>query len=83
MPETPETAPGEPRRTYSPVVSQLLAVPALDPRDEWANYTALGLGPLHIPELIDLATDLSRLTGPDEGPRDTTPFHALHALGRA
>lgn len=49
----------------------------------WPNYREYGLGPEHIPALIQVATDHSLIHFPDDAdPRGWGPVHAWRALGQ-
>lgn len=67
---------------YSSPVSRLLSLGESRGFGEWPNYTDLGLGPEHVDELIEMATD-ERLNW--AGPASVevwAPVHAWRALGQ-
>jgi hypothetical protein len=49
----------------------------------WPDYRALGLGEEHIPQLIEIATNLTWINLPDDhDPLGWAPVHAWRALGQ-
>lgn len=68
---------------YLPPVDQLLTLGKPQTATEHRDYTALGLGSEHIPDLIRLATDEDLRWGEEaEGPATWGPIHAWYALGQ-
>jgi HEAT repeat protein len=66
--------------TYAPPLDQLLTLDRPD-IEEWVDYSKIGVGPEHIPELIRLATDSDLPLGGEEDPAIWGPIHAWRALG--
>jgi len=48
---------------------------------EWMDYGALGIGPAHETELIDIATDLELLDADENSLESWAPIHAIRSLG--
>lgn len=72
---------------YSPPVDQLLTYkePGIEKAEDWPDYSQLGLGSEHIPDLIRMATDQSLIEGEEEDEESVTwggPIHAWRALGQ-
>ncbi len=67
--------------TYPAPVDKLLTLGRPDV-SEWLDYSALGLGPEHVPDLIPLATDVELNRDPDERAEVWGPVHAWRALGQ-
>jgi len=69
--------------TYEPPVHQLLKLGR--PRENriaWADYTAFGIGPDHVPELIRLLQDEDLVYGDPNTPEVYAQVHAWRALGQ-
>jgi HEAT repeat protein len=50
---------------------------------EWADYRSLGIGPKHIPTLIEILTQIDTFWEDDEdSPESWAPLHAWRALGQ-
>ncbi len=69
---------------YQPPVERLLTYGASDriTPDEWPDYRELGMGPEHIPDLIQMATDEALNEADSESPEVWAPLHAWRALGQ-
>lgn len=67
-----------------PIVKLLeLGEPDYSREFTWPDYSSFGIGPVHIPALIRIATDEGLLRLPDESdPRSWGPVHAWRALGQ-
>jgi len=67
---------------YSNPVAKLLKLGEIDGFSEWLNYTEMGIGQEHIPELIRMATDddLNFFASTEQGA--WAPAHAWRALGQ-
>jgi SEC-C motif len=66
---------------YGAPVNQLLLLG--EPHDnEWIDYTALGLSPENIPDLIRMATDGQLHNPPQDSALVWAPVHAWRALGQ-
>ncbi len=67
---------------YGPPVSHLVQLG--DPRgdEEWSDYSAYGIGPEHVPELIRLAQDEELAWADPESPVVYGQVHAWRALGQ-
>lgn len=66
-------------------VTQLLTLgePKATRELAWSDYRELGIGPAHVPALIEIATDQDLLCLPDErDPHGWAPVHAWRALGQ-
>jgi hypothetical protein len=50
--------------------------------DDWPDYRELGIGPDHIAELIQMATDEALHEAAAESPKVWAPLHAWRALGQ-
>ncbi len=75
--------------TYTSPVNELLEIgePKSVNPETWPDYTELGIGPEHIPELIRMASDreLRDIEGEvyeDDDPDYWGPLHAIYALGQ-
>lgn len=69
-------------RDYPEPVSRLLTLGEIDWAAEWADYTALGIGPEHSPDLIQLALDEELYEGDWDMPEPWATVHAWRALGQ-
>jgi HEAT repeat protein len=69
-------------QTYLPPVSELLTLGACEVGGEWLDYTALGIGPEHIPELIRMAMDPELHEAYVEETGADAAIHAWRALGQ-
>lgn len=72
------------KKSYQPPVNKLLTCGLNDwiTPDKWPDYRALGIGPEHIPDLIQMATD-EELHGADAQSTEVwAPMHAWRALGQ-
>jgi Protein of unknown function (DUF1186) len=69
---------------YQPPVEGLLTYGESDrySPEEWLDYRQLGIGPEHIPELIQMATDEHLNTAAAENPEVWAPLHAWRALAQ-
>jgi len=69
---------------YQPPVEGLLTYGESDrfTPEEWPDYRELGIGPEHIPELIQMATDEQLNVAAAESPEVWAPLHAWRALGQ-
>ena len=69
---------------YQPPVEELLTYGESDriSPDDWPDYRALGIGPEHIPELIQMATDEHLNEAAAESTEVWAPLHAWRALGQ-
>jgi hypothetical protein len=68
--------------SYSSPVSELLTFGDCRDFREWPNYLDLGLGPEHVPELIEMATDEELNWADSESLEVWAPVHAWRALGQ-
>jgi len=68
---------------YDELVARLLALdePSLY-RDAWLDYSALGLGAEHVPDLIRMASDDALHTAASDNPLVWAPDQAWRALGQ-
>jgi len=72
------------KTSYQPPVDKLLTYGEsnLMTPDKWPDYQELGIGPEHIPDLIQMATD-EELNEADVESREVwAPTHAWRALGQ-
>ncbi len=71
-------------RRYQPPVERLLTYGESDriPPEEWPDYRELGIGPEHILELIQMATDEAFNMADSESAEVWAPLHAWRALGQ-
>lgn len=69
---------------YPPPVERLLTYGESEriPPDKWPDYREMGLGPEHIPELIQMATDEALYEADSESAQVWAPLHAWRALGQ-
>jgi len=69
---------------YQPLVERLLTYGESDriTPDHWPDYRELGIGPEHIPELIQMATDEELNVAAAESTEVWAPLHAWRALGQ-
>ncbi len=69
---------------YQPPVERLLTYGESDriTPDEWPDYRELGLGPEHVPDLIQMATDEALNEADAESTEVWAPLHAWRALGQ-
>jgi PBS lyase HEAT-like repeat len=69
---------------YQPPVERLLTFGESDriTPDEWPDYRELGIGPEHVPELIQMATDEALNEADSESTEVWAPVHAWRALGQ-
>jgi hypothetical protein len=69
---------------YQPPVERLLTFGESDriTPDEWPDYRELGIGPEHVPELIQMATDEALHEADSESTEVWAPLHAWRALGQ-
>jgi len=69
---------------YQPAVERLLTYGESDRirPDDWPDYRELGIGPEHIPELIQMATDEDLNLAAAESTEVWAPLHAWRALGQ-
>jgi PBS lyase HEAT-like repeat-containing protein len=69
---------------YQPPVERLLTYGESDriTPDDWPDYRELGIGPEHIPELIQMATDEELNVAAAESAEVWAPLHAWRALGQ-
>ncbi len=67
---------------YPEPVSRLLTLGVIEWQAEWDDYTALGIGPEHIPDLIRLAVDEELYEGDWDFPEPWATVHAWRALGQ-
>lgn len=65
---------------YEPPVSRLIDIGRPDTRREWDDYSAYGLGPEHIPELIRLLRDEDLAWADSDQPSVYAQVHAWRAL---
>src|SRR3954447_20881997 len=68
--------------SYSSPVSQLLTFGDIRELREWPNYLDLDLGPEHVPELIEMATDEELNWADSESLEVWAPIHAWRTLGQ-
>lgn len=68
--------------SYSFPVSRLLTFGDCRDFRGWPNYLDLGLGPEHVPELIEMATDEELNWADSESLEVWAPVHAWRALGQ-
>jgi hypothetical protein len=69
--------------TYPSPVDQLLTLGEPHTATDHQDYTVLGIGPEHVPDLIRLATDDDLRWGEEaEEPATWGPIHAWYALGQ-
>ena len=69
---------------YQPPVERLLTYGESDRirPDDWPDYPELGLGPEHVPDLIQMATDEALNEADAESTEVWAPLHAWRALGQ-
>jgi PBS lyase HEAT-like repeat len=69
---------------YQPPVERLLTYGKSEPitPDDWPDYRTLGIGPEHIPELIQMATDADLNLAAEDSTQVWAPLHAWRALGQ-
>lgn len=67
---------------YSSPVSRLLTFGDCREFEEWPNYLDLGLGPEHVDELIEMATDEELNWSDSDSLEVWAPVHAWRALGQ-
>lgn len=69
---------------YQPPVERLLTYGESDriTPDDWPDYRELGLGPEHVPDLIQMATDEALNEADAESTEVWAPLHAWRALGQ-
>ena len=69
---------------YQPPVERLLTYGESDriPPDEWPDYRESGIGPEHVSDLIQMATDEALNEADSESPEVWAPLHAWRALGQ-
>ena len=63
-------------------VRQLLTLGDLREEREWRDYTALGIGPEHLPDLCRMIEDDELNDAPWESPEVWAPAHAWRAVGQ-
>jgi hypothetical protein len=74
----------ESKTRYQPAVERLLTYgesERIGP-DDWPDYQELGIGPEHVPELIQMATDEALHEADSESTEVWAPLHAWRALGQ-
>jgi hypothetical protein len=67
---------------FAPAVAALLELGKIDPRAEWIDYRARGLGREHVPDLTRMLLDVELLETDVEQPASWGPIHAFRALGQ-
>jgi PBS lyase HEAT-like repeat-containing protein len=69
---------------YQPPVGRLLTYGESDRirLDDWPDYRELGIGPEHVPDLIQMATDEALNEADAESTEVWAPLHAWRALGQ-
>ena len=69
---------------YQPPVEELLTYGESDwiSPDDWPDYRELGIGPEHVPDLIQMATDEALNEADAESTEVWAPLHAWRALGQ-
>ncbi len=67
---------------YPEAVAHLLTLGEIEWHADWADYAALGIGPEHIPALIELAVDEDLYTDDWDFPEPWATVHAWRALGQ-
>lgn len=68
---------------YPPPLDRLPGLGGLYTRGrEWRDFTRMGIGPEHVPELIRMACDLELSHADQDDPRVYAPLHAWRALGQ-
>jgi hypothetical protein len=69
---------------YQPPVDRLLTYGESEriTPDEWPDYRELGIGPEHVPDLIQIATDEELNEAASESTEVWAPVHAWRALGQ-
>ncbi len=74
----------ESKKSYQPPVDQLLTCGVNDwiTPDKWPDYRELGIGPEHIPDLIQIATDEELHDADAQSTKVWAPMHAWRALGQ-
>ena len=72
------------KKSYQPPVDKLLTCGVKDwiTPDEWPDYWKLGIGPKHIPVLIQMATDMELHDADAQSTEVWAPMHAWRALGQ-
>src|SRR2546422_9802392 len=67
---------------YRPPVDQLLALGKAERHGTGVDYTKLGIGRDHVPELIRMAVDEALNSGPSDSKLVWAPVHAWWALAQ-
>jgi hypothetical protein len=67
---------------YSPEVQKLFELGECDFGEDWLDYAAHGIGPQHIPELVQLACTDQYYSDDESDLRCWAPTHARRALGQ-
>jgi HEAT repeat protein len=72
------------KASYQPPVDKLLTCGVNDwiTPDKWPDYRELGIGPEHIPDLIQMATDEELNEADAQNTEVWAPMHAWRALGQ-
>ncbi len=72
------------KKSYRPPVDKLLTCGVNDwiTPDKWPDYRELGIGPEHIPDLIQMATDEELHDAGAQSTEVWAPMHAWRALGQ-
>ena len=68
--------------TYTPPVDRLLTLGGVTWGEPWRDYQALGLGPEHQAELIQMLRDMDLHWGDTDSPGVWAPVHAWRALAQ-
>lgn len=63
-------------------VDRLLGLGNLFTRRDWRDYRQMGIGPEHVPELIQMACDPGLNHADEDDPHAYAPLHAWRALGQ-
>lgn len=69
-------------KPYPPPVDRLLTLGEPRRNDSGADYTVIGMGHEHVPELIRMATDEALNSAPSDSARVWAPVHAWRALAQ-
>jgi HEAT repeat protein len=67
---------------YTAPANQLLSLGEAKDRDFTFDYTALGIEPAHVPDLLRMVADEELHDAPQESPRIWAPVHAWRALAQ-
>ncbi len=72
------------KKSYQPPMDKLLTCGVNDwiTLDKWPDYRELGIGPEHIPDLIQMATDEELNEADAQSTEVWAPMHAWRALGQ-